>query len=110
MHPCPHCGSDYLTIAETRTSRRRIVLERVETTPPEYDYRERDEEMMESTIHQVWCDTCAGAFVFDLDAFQISHPQGMDPNPYDHASSPNGCHEDCAACAWDAAHLPREGA
>jgi hypothetical protein len=92
IHPCPRCEGEALTL--TKTVQQSIVLEALKGTPPTWDYSAHESADNHTSIHAVTCDECTHVFTFDLGAYQDAIC------PYTHDSTPNGCHEDCLACAW----------
>jgi hypothetical protein len=70
MHPCPFCASHDLHVWETSTAECRVLLSRIETHPPHFDYQEKDRVEAELTLGLVTCTECRSQFVFDLTRYQ----------------------------------------
>lgn len=105
MHPCPRCHSRALSATFLLKSYQRLLLSPLGTAPPVFDYQVQDcQEFDQGLLGTVECDECGATFHWNLAAYQARYPQGAPEEcPYDHESSPHGCHEDCQACAWFAA-------
>jgi hypothetical protein len=70
MHPCPFCHSVDLHVCETSETECRVILDRIETTPPQFDYQEKERVETEVRLGLVTCNACRSQFVFDLDRYQ----------------------------------------
>jgi hypothetical protein len=70
MHPCPFCHSVDLNVCETSEADCRVLLNRIETTPPQFDYQEKERVETEVTFGLVTCTECRNQFVFDVPRYQ----------------------------------------
>lgn len=70
MHPCPFCHSLDLQVFETSEADCRVILTRIETTPPQFDYQEKARVETSVKIGLVGCNACQEQFVFDLPRYQ----------------------------------------
>jgi hypothetical protein len=70
MHPCPFCSSHDLHVWETSTAECRVLLNRIETRPPQFDYQDKERVETEVTLGLVTCTECRSQFVFDLPRYQ----------------------------------------
>jgi hypothetical protein len=70
MHPCPFCHSLDLHVFETVEAECRVILNVIETTPPQFDYQEKERVETEVKLGLVTCAECRRQFVFDLPRYQ----------------------------------------
>jgi hypothetical protein len=70
MHPCPFCDSVDLNVFEKSEADCRVLLNRIETSPPAFDYQERERLETALTLGLVTCNECQSQFVFDLPRYQ----------------------------------------
>ena len=104
MHPCPFCHAEALTLEEAVIRTRRVVLEQIETKPPQWDYVTHEDHDNKSDVFQVTCETCSRVFLFNDDRYATTWPYPPGACEVGHDRTPHGCRKGCEACAWEAAH------